>query len=124
MPAEALKTVGQYVAEARTLLQDTVNVPVSGYRYSDADLVNALNIGLQEAYRLRADLFLSIVSFTVPGYATSDFALTVPIQMGYRQAFVYYMVGRMQMRDQEDTEDQRAAALLQKFVQQLLITTS
>jgi len=113
-----LDTVSDYVTEARVLLQDTV-VP---YRYPDADLVRALNIGLQEAYRMRADLFLSALDFTIPNVTTlSD---PVPMEMGYRQAFIYYMVGRAQLRDQEDTTDQRAGALLQKFAAQMLVLAS
>lgn len=116
-----LATVGDYVKEARVLLQDT-RVP---YRYPDADLVAALNIGLQEAYRLRADLFLASLSFTVPDFDTAGVLTTpVPIEVGYRQPFVYYMVGRAQLRDQEDTTDARAGALLQKFVGQMLVLQS
>ena len=113
-----LETVGQYVGEARVLLQDT-RVP---YRYSDVELMSALSIGMQEAYRVRSDLFLDDLSFDVPSFANSTDK--VPIEIGYRQSFVYYMVGRAQLRDQEDTTDQRAGALIQKFVAQLLTTTS
>jgi hypothetical protein len=113
-----LETVGDYLTEARVLLQDT-RVP---YRYPDADIIRALSIGMQEAYRLRADLFLSALDFKVPDLVnTTD---PVPIEVGYRQGFVYYMVGRIQLRDQEDTTDQRAGALLQKFVGQMLTIAS
>jgi hypothetical protein len=114
----ALATVGDYVVEARVLLQDT-RVP---YRYPDADLIRALNIGLQEAYRLRADLFLNALDFTVPDL--TSMTDPVPMEIGYRHPFVYYMVGRTQLRDQEDTTDQRAGALLQKFVGEMLVLAS
>jgi hypothetical protein len=110
MPAEALKTVAQYVAQVRTLLEDNFDLP---YRYSTADIVNNLNVALQEGYRLRPDLFLSIVSFTVPGYdPATDLAVVVPLDFGYRQAVCNYIVGVCQLRDQEDTADQRAAGLM------------
>jgi len=113
----ALETVGQYVTEARVLLLDEV-VP---YRYADKDLVNALNIGMLEAKRLRADLFLP--AFAIP-YAdettTIDLTKTVKMDPMYRSALLYYIVGRMQLRDDEPTVDQRAGAFLQKFEQQLL----
>lgn len=115
-----LATVGDYVAEARVLLQDT-RVP---YRYPDADIVMALNIGLQEAYRLRADLFLNALDFTVPEFSAAALTAQVPLEKGYRQSFVYYIVGRIQLRDQEDSTDQRAGALLQKFVGQMLTIAS
>lgn len=118
-----LATVGECVEEARVLLLDT-RVP---YRYSDTELIKALNIGLQEAYRLRADLFLDNLAFTVPSFdpaAPTVLTQAIPVEDGYRQSFVYYMVGRAQLRDQEDTTDQRAGALLQKFVGQLLTIQS
>lgn len=116
----ALATVGDYLKETRVLLQDT-RVP---YRYPDVDIVTALNIGLQEAYRLRSDLFLNDLSFDIPAFDATAPTTPVPLEIGYRQAFVYYMVGRIQLRDQEDTTDQRAGALLQKFLGQMLTIAS
>ena len=103
----ALETVGQYLEEARRLLQDEI-VP---YRYPDDDLVDALNIGLMEARRLRADLFLPL--FELPWFDPTKTAptpdLTVPVTLDpmYRSALVYYIVGRMQLRD--DEADHRSA---------------
>src|SRR5262245_47078945 len=113
----ALETVGQYITEARRLLQDQI----SPYRYPDADLVDAINVGLLEARRVRADLFLPV--FTQPWVdpsGTIDTAKTVPLDPMYRSTLVYYIVGRAQLRDDESTTDQRAAALLTKFTAQLL----
>ena len=118
----ALDTVGQYIIEARRLLQDT-RVP---YRYSDADLIDTLNIGLLEARRLRADLFLPL--FDIPWVDPSGGAPALAVQITfdpmYRQSLIYYMVGRAQLRDDESTTDQRAAAMLTKFTQQLLAIAS
>ena len=95
----ALETVGQYIEESRRLLQDEL----SPYRYPNDDLVDALNIGLLEARRLRADLFLP--SFTLPWFVPTKTAgglvAKVPFEPMYRQCVVYYMVGRMQLRDDE-----------------------
>ena len=112
----ALDTLGQYLTEARRLLQDEV-VP---YRYPDGDLVDALNIGLMEARRLRADLFLN--QFTLPSFDPDTIVTTapVPIDPMYRSSLVYYIVGRAQLRDDEPTTDQRAGALIQKFTAQML----
>lgn len=120
MPA-ALETVGQYITESRRLLQDQV----APFRYPDADIVDALNIGLLEARRLRADLFLPL--FDLPWFNTGgtiDTNLPVPMDPQYRSAFLYYVVGRMQLRDDENTTDQRASALLTKFVGQMLTIQS
>jgi hypothetical protein len=116
----ALETVGQYLEEARRLLQDEY----TPYRYPDEDLVDAMNIGLMEARRLRPDLFLPLFDIpwfdptkTAPG---TDLAKPVTLDPMYRGTLVYYVVGRIQLRDDEPTVDQRAAGLLQKFTAQLL----
>ena len=117
----ALNTVGQYVEEARRLLQDEINP----YRYPDDDLVDALTLGILEARRLRADLFLPL--FDIPYFTPSGtIDMTAPVSMDpmYRSALVYYMVGRAQLRDDEPTTDQRAAGLMTKFTAQLLTIQS
>jgi hypothetical protein len=117
----ALDTLGQYVTESRRPLQDEVEP----YRYPDADLVDALNIGLMEARRLRADLFLPL--FTQPFFDASgaiDMDAAVTFDPMYRSSLVFYIVGRIQLRDDEPTTDQRAAGLMQKFTQQMLAIAS
>lgn len=113
-----LATLGDYLAESRRLLQDTV-VP---YRYPDLDLIEALNIGLMEARRVRADLFLP--NFDVPVFAPGQEASSVNFDPMYRSSLVYYVVGRAQLRDDEQTQDARAASLLTKFTAQMLSITS
>lgn len=117
----ALNTVADYILEARTLLMDT---RPTLQRYSDTDIVGALNIALQEAYRIRPELFMKIVSFDVPMYAAGTPSAVVDVEMGYKQTMIYYMIGRLQLRDSEDTTDQRAGALMQKFVGQLMSLAS
>ena len=115
----ALETVGQYIEESRRLLQDEI-IP---YRYPQDDLIDALNIGLQEARRLRADLFLPLfeLPWADPTKTTSpDLAKPVTLDPMYRSALVYYIIGRIQLRDDEPNTDQRAAGLIQKFTAQLL----
>jgi len=107
----ALDTLGQVLTESRRLLQDEI-VP---YRYPDADLADALNVAILEARRIRADLFLS-QKFALPYFDTSgtvDLAAKFDmVEPQFRQAFVYYIVGRMEMRDDEQTQDNRAVAML------------
>jgi hypothetical protein len=112
----ALDVVADYVAEARVLLQDTVET----YRYSDADLVSALNLGILTARRNRPDLFMGVI--TVPQFAVADIAAGTAFAMDgqYRVPFLFFMVGFAQLRDEEDTQDTRAAAFIGKFTQQLL----
>jgi hypothetical protein len=116
----ALDTVGQYLQEARVLLQDK-NVP---YRYADNELVACLNSAILEARRLRADLFLPLYVIPYANETTVDMATKVPMDPMYRPALVYYIVGKAQLRDEESTTDARAAAFLTKFTQQLLVVAS
>ena len=113
----ALDTIGQVVKEARRLLQDEV-VP---YRYPDGDLVDAFNVGLLEGRRLRPDLFLP--AFQMPWYDTSgtiDLAAKVTLEAHFRPAFVFFIVGRMETRDDEQTQDGRAVAFMQTWRSQLV----
>jgi hypothetical protein len=112
----ALDTVTDYVTEARTLLQDKVPT----YRYADSELVSALNLGIHTARRNRPDLFMEVV--TIPQFTAADVAAGTPFAMDgqYRVAFLFFMVGFAQLRDEEDTQDTRAAAFIGKFTQQLM----
>lgn len=112
----ALDTVQNYLDEARVLLQDTVS---GAYRYSDAELVVALNIGITEAARVRPDLFFKALRTSLPSYSAGSLGTSVVFDTRHRSALLYYIVGRAQLRDQEEPNDQRATALLGKFVAQL-----
>jgi hypothetical protein len=114
----ALETVGDYIMEARVLLQDLY----TPYRYGDAELVFALNTALQEVRRLRADLLLP--SFDIPYFPATPTTTKVDFEPMYRNALVYYIVGRAQLRDDEATTDARAASLLTKFTAQMLSISS
>jgi hypothetical protein len=108
-----LDLVSDYITEARRLLQDQV-VP---HRYPDTDLIQALNIAVLEARRLRPELFIGRFG-ALPQVVSPD----QPFDMEpmYRPSFVYYIVGRVELRDSEDTKDSRASALMNKFVAQML----
>lgn len=108
-----LDTAADYVREARTLLQDNV----ATYRYSDAELLSALNVGVLTARRLRPDLFLSVT--TLPYFTAVD-TTAFAMDEQYRLPFVYFMVGHAQLRDEEDTQDNRAAAFIGMFTSQLI----
>ena len=121
----AFDTVGGYLHDVRTLLQDRV-VP---YRYSTHSLVRALNLTLMEARRLRPDLFVGYLD-AVPQYYWSDAEDTppedddsnptwqefVPMELQFRQAFVYGITAHALARDQEDIEDERSTGMMKSFV--------
>jgi hypothetical protein len=112
-----LDTAASYITEARRLLQDEVEP----YRYPDADMLAALNQSAFEARRLRPELFLGRFDALPQVTAPEDPFLVDPM---YRSAILYYVVGRMELRDSEDTKDGRASVLLNKFVAQLLTIQS
>jgi len=108
----ALDTVGKIVDFSRVLLQDTLEP----YRYLTADLIANLNTALLDARRLRPDLFL-YTSTDVPFYtATSE---VVDIDQQYRMALVYYIAGYAQLRDEEDVQDARAGAFIDRITSTL-----
>lgn len=112
----ALDTVGEIITRARELIQDTI----TPYRYSDASMLDILNSGLLEIRLKRPDLFLP--SRQAPEYTSSSAALALDPQ--YRMSLVYYVAGHAQLRDDEDTQDSRASALINKFTSQLLTVAS
>jgi hypothetical protein len=114
----ALDTVTDYVAQARALLQDKTH-PV---RYSDHDLIDALNLGLMEARKLRPDLYLGASPglLTTPdiGGSAGDPMSTIDVQ--YRVPLLYFMVGHALERDEEDGSERRAMSYKQRFAGGLL----
>jgi hypothetical protein len=114
--ATALTTVADYVADARVLLQDTI----ASYRYSDAELVTALNIAMMDTRRLRPDLFLG--DGTTTNFSEENFPVftavntdDVPVEMPFRLGVLYAMCTHALARDQEDVQDARATAFFKQF---------
>lgn len=116
----ALNTVAAFITEARALLLDEA-VP---YRYSDASIVSALNMGIEESYRIRPDMWLAYFELALPTYTTGSPGDTVVIPTGFKTAFLFYIVGLIQLRDAEDVSDARAGSLLTAFANKLLVLPS
>lgn len=112
----ALDTLQDYVDRARVLLLDQVEP----YRYPTADLVEGLNLAILEARRLRPDLMRTFFRSSLPDFSPGDLSTPVAIDQQYRVSFVYYICGHAQLRDDENNQDSRSAAFLNKFVAQLL----
>lgn len=112
----SLSTVADYILAARTLMQDS-SVP---YRYSDITIVNNLNAGIGESYRIRPDMWLAYYELDLPGYSAALPNVVVDIPVAFRLGFLYLVVGLTQLADQEDTSDARAGQLIQKFSSTLL----
>lgn len=113
----ALDTVQDYITSARTLLQDLVDSP---YRYSNAELVMALNLAFLETRRLRPDLVKTYLGGNLPTFSAGSLGTTVVLEPAYRPAILYYIAGHAQIRDDESQQDARATVFLNKFTAQLL----
>lgn len=115
-----MKTIQDFITSARILLQDTME---GAYRYTDEEFKLALDLALDEAYRIRPDLFVG-VDVSAVSVSTAALTVTPPVPRGYQSVFLYYMCGHVQLRDQEDVTDNRASVFLNKFTSQLLATAS
>lgn len=104
----ALDTVAKCIVQAREYLQDEKDAP---YRYSDASLLRALTNAFVEVRKLRPDLMIGV---TTPEFIAVD-NTAIPLNEMYRLPLIFFMCGTAQLRDDEETQDQRAAAFLSMF---------
>lgn len=111
----ALDTVEDYIADARTLLQDTI----APYRYDDDSLLVAFNVTLLEARRVRPDLFVFRHHDSVPSFTIVDTS-EVNIEPPFRLPLVYGLCGHALARDQEDVQDARSTAFMRILYDMLL----
>jgi hypothetical protein len=107
-----LDTVEDYIADARTLLQDKVRP----YRYDDPSLLVAFNVTLLETRRIRPDLFVFKHHDKVPAFTAVD-STDVNIEAPFRLALVYGLVGHAIARDQEEVQDSRSTMFLGAYYQ-------
>lgn len=107
--------------EARTLLQDKVGTNPD-YRYSDDELLEALNGALLEARAKRPDLFLGTLGLrtALPLYTADDFDSEFPLPEMVYPTVLNYVVGRTSLRDDTYANDSRAVVMMNRFVNQLL----
>lgn len=112
----AQPTMQSVIDFARMTLNDDEKV-----RDTDADLLVYANIALDEAYRLRPDLFLGQYTATAltegNQRALGD---AFPIDARFRSAVADYIIGRAEIADDEHANSGRAGALLAKFEKGLI----
>lgn len=117
MPAvviDAHPTLQQYITQIRDLLQD-----VDAARYTNAVIVDAVNNGVREMFRLRPDIFRHYGFNIMPVYLTNVLDERVCVDLQYLPALTLYAVGWVNLRDEEGNSDQRAAALMTSFATKL-----
>jgi len=119
----ARSTIGDVLNEARTLLQDKAG---SEKRYTDEELLEAFNGFMTEVRAKRPDLFLGTIGLRtpVPAYTTSQLGAAFPLDMSVYDAFVWFVVGRSEAREDTFSDDSRAVTMLNKAVSQLLQVAS
>lgn len=128
MSTTVSKTLDDAVNEIRMLIND--NDP-DGYRFTQQQVLDKLNTGLREVYRYRPDAYVGnfqqgILSMTpVVTFAVTDLGLVpqTPFPLDDRLFFspvVFYVVGMLDLTDDEFADDNRAMTVLTSFRAQLI----
>lgn len=110
-----LDTVGDYIAEARVLLQDTNN---AAYRTPDTELKAALGLGVLEIRRMRPDLLVFGAMPAITSATLDNVPVTLDAQ--FRLALLYFVVGQVGLKDEEEGAESRASGFMRSFVSKLL----
>jgi hypothetical protein len=113
--------VGYLVDEARQLLND--EIPISGLpRYSDAELLAAVNEGMLQVRAKRPDVFLRYgLRTALPVYQLpADKATRFPFENQFYPPLLFYVVGRSELTEDTFADDGRAVTLMSKFTGMLL----
>jgi hypothetical protein len=114
---EQFNTLGGVLNQIRVLLQDT-DVITGKYRYPTPQIVANINMGMIEMYRLRPDIFMEN-GFQIPTFNSLVLDDPMKIEPQYVPPLIYYTVGLTQLRDDEQTQDQRAVNFMKTFAQTL-----
>ncbi len=106
------------ISNVFSLSRDLLNDSRPPVRWSDAFLVGFLNQALLETKRLRSDLFISSAGVVIE-YTDADAALTFPIDDTYLMPIVEFVVGMVELSDDEYATDGKAVAMLTVFARAL-----
>ena len=120
-PDQSFATLNDIMQQIRTLLQDT-DLSSGAYRYDDGSIVQNINMGMLEMYRLRPDIFLE-TGFVVPAFTSGNMGVPWPIEQQWVPLIVIFAAGMTQLRDDEQTQDARAQAFIGSFKQSLMTAT-
>jgi hypothetical protein len=107
-------TVEQMIKGVRNILLDKIRP----YRYGDVSLIAALNIVLNDARRLRPDLFIDRYGIEVPQYEEVS-GEVIPIEAQFRLPIEYGIAGHALLRDEEDVQDSRANTFILNYINML-----
>jgi hypothetical protein len=129
MSSFAVKTIDDLFAEVRLLIND-VGVNGTNFRYTNDQIMLKYNTALRELYRYRPDAFIGnfttgiLSNNAVPTYVVGDLGL-VPATIFpaddrlFFNAVVFFVVGILELGDDEFTDQGRATSLFASFRQML-----
>jgi hypothetical protein len=123
MSGSATLTIASLVAEARSMLNDTVQTAGAAYRYSDADLLSYINGGIRDILARRPDALLAFglrKSLTIFQESDITNATPWPIDPTLYNPVLYYTIGRAESREDTFTNDARAKMFIDKATSQVL----
>ncbi len=112
----SITSVNDVITDIYLLLQDT-----GQERYDVDSIYTSLNEGLLETQRIRPDFWRGA---DAPQYGQGDSATAINYPAPYKPALINYVVGRVLLRDREDSTDSRAAILLNTFTAKLTVLQS
>lgn len=136
MVTQVTKTLDDLVTEVRQVINDQ-QVP---YRYSDTWVIQKINTGLRDLYRMRPDAYIGnfitgvLSSNPMNTYAITDLQVfngvanptppvpATPLPVDDRLFYsplVCYVIGMVELSDDEFSDNNRAMTLLGIFKQQL-----
>jgi hypothetical protein len=89
-------------------------------------MFESINAMLAEVRTKRPDLFLPIGLRKALAFYSSatDMNVAFPLDTSCYSAFVYYLVGRAELREDTFSDDSRAVSLMNKSLSQLLTISS
>lgn len=106
-----MATFQTVIDDARVTLNDSDAV-----RYTDPQLMQYCNDGIQEAFRLRPDFLLGQYTAADVTYVATD---QIPLPLKFQNLMHFYVVFRAELRDDEYSAEGRAAAMRQLFKTEL-----
>jgi hypothetical protein len=106
-----MATLQDVINSVRVDLQDT-----DAIRYTNSQLLGFANDGIQGAFRKRPDFRLGSYTTAAVVYGLND---QVPLPIQYQMLLAHYVTARAELRDDEYSQDGRAAGLMNLFAAEL-----
>jgi hypothetical protein len=120
--------IGDLVTMCRNMVNDTIEEgSTPSFRYSNQEFMDAFNDAFIQARAKRPDAFLAIgLRAALPYYTVTDVTnnTAFPLDPMFFPAFMFYMCGRIELKEDTFSDDNRAVTLMNKFTSQLLALQS